>query len=326
MKLFHRRQFLHLTGGAVALPGLSVIATAQSYPTRPVRIIAGFPAGGPVDFGARIAGEILSERLAQNFLVENHPGAAGNIAVEMVMRLPADGYTLLAVGPPAAINATLYQNLAFDFLKDLAPVAGVLSVPYVMEVTPSLPVKTVEELIAYAKANPGKINFSSSGNGTGQHIAGEMFRAMTGVDMVHVPYRGTPDALVDLMAGRVQMMIDPISSSIEHIKAGKLRALAVASLTRSNALPELSTVDEFVPGFEMTAWYGVCALKKTPADIVNRLNDEINAGLGKTAMKERIAGLGAEPLIGPPAEFGKRIAKDTEKWGEVIRGAHITAT
>lgn len=325
MKFFHRRQFLHLAGGAAALPGLSVIARAQSYPTRPVHIIAGFPAGGPVDFGARIAGEILSERLAQNFLVENHPGAAGNIAIEMVMRLPADGYTLLAVGPPAAINATLYQNLEFNFLRDLAPVAGVCSVPYVMEVTPSLPAKTIEEFIAYARANPGKVNFSSSGNGTGQHIAGEMFRIMTGVDMVHVPYRGTPDALVDLMAGRVQMMIDPISSSIEHIRAGKLRALAVASLTRSDALPELPTIDEFVPGFEMTAWYGVCAPKKTPADIVNRLNEEINAGLGKAAVKKHFVDLGADSLIGPPAEFGKRIEKDTEKWGEVIRTAHITA-
>jgi len=242
------------------------------------------------------------------------------------MRLPADGYTLLAVGPPAAINATLYQNLEFNFLKDLAPVAGVYSVPYVMEVTPSLPTRTVKEFIAYAKTNPGKINFSSSGNGSGQHIASEMFRVMTGVDIVHVPYRGTPDALIDLMAGRVQMMIDPISSSIEHIRAGKLRALAVASLTRSEALPELPTVDEFVPGFEMTAWYGVCAPNKTPADIVNRLNEEINVGLGKIAMKKRIADLGAVSLIGPPAEFGKRIAKDTEKWGEVIRAAHITAT
>ena len=325
MGLFHRRQFLHLARGAAALAGLSGPAGAQSYPTRPVHVIAGFPAGGPIDFGARIASEILSERLAQNFLVENHPGAAGNLAVEMVIRLPADGYTLLAVGPPAAINATLYQNLEFNFLKDLAPVAGVYSVPYVMEVTPSLPARTVREFIDYAKTNPGKINFSSSGNGSGQHIAGEMFRVMTGVDIVHVPYRGTPDALVDLMAGRVQMMIDPISSSIEHIRAGKLRALAVASLTRSEALPELPTVNDFVPGFEMTAWYGICAPSKTPADIVNRLNEEINAGLGKIAMKKRIADLGAGSLIGPPAEFGKRIANDTEKWGDVIRTAHITA-
>ena len=318
-----RRKFLHLAAGAAALPAGPRIAWAQAYPTRPVRMIAGFPAGGPVDIPARIVGQILSERLGQNFVIDNRPGAAGNIAAEMVIRAPADGYTLLAVGPPAAINTTLYQNLSFNFLEDLTPVAGVLSVPYVMEVTPSLRAKTVPEFIAYAKANPGTINFGSGGNGAGQQIAGEMLKMMTGIDMVHVPYRGGALALVDLMAGQVQMMIDPMSSSIEHIRAGKLRALAVASLTRSNALPDLPTVSEFVPGYEMTAWYGVCAPKKTPAEIIDKLNKQINAGLGESGMKKRIADLGGQPLIGPPAEFGKRIADDTEKFGKVVRAAYI---
>jgi tripartite-type tricarboxylate transporter receptor subunit TctC len=320
-----RRQFLHLAAGAAAVPVASRIALAQNYPARQVRVIAGFPAGGPVDIVARLVGQTLSERLGQTFFIDTHPGAGGNVATELVVRAPADGYTLLVVGPPAAINTTLYVKLSFDFLDDIAPVAGFMSVPYVMEVTPSFPAKTVPEFIAYAKANPGKINFASGGNGAGQQIAGEMFKMMTGVNMVHVPYRGGALALVDLMAGEVQMMIDPMSSSIEYIRAGKLRALAVASATRSDALPDLPTVADFVPNYEMSAWYGLCAPKKTPAELIDKLNKEINAGLADSRMKARIADLGGTPLLGSPGDFGKRIAEDTEKWGKVIQTANIKA-
>jgi tripartite-type tricarboxylate transporter receptor subunit TctC len=325
MKLPHRRHFLHLAAGAAVLPALSRVARAENYPTRPVRVIAGFPAGGPVDIAARLAGQILSERLGQNFFIQNHPGAGGNVATELVVRAPADGYTLLAVGAPAAINTTLYSNLPFNFLDDIAPVAGVMNVPYVMEVTPLFPAKTVPEFIAYAKANPGKINFGSGGNGTGQQIAGEMFNMMTGVSMVHVPYRGGALALVDLMAGQVQMMIDTISSSIEFIKAGKLRALAMASTARSEALPDLSTVGDFVPGYEMSTWFGLCAPKNTPATVIDTLNKTINSGLADPATKKRVADLGGTPLPGAPGDFGKHIAEDTEKWGKVIRATGIKA-
>jgi len=320
-----RRTFLHLAASAAALPTVSRLARAQAYPSRPVRVIAGFPAGGAVDTAGRFVGQILSERLGQNFVIENRPGAGGNIAAEAVVRAPSDGYTLLVVGSTAATNTTLYDNLSFNFLDDLAPVAGIFSVPLVMEVTPSFPVKTVPEFIAYAKTNPGRINFASAGNGTGQQIASEMFKMMTGVEVVHVPYRGGAPALVDLMAGQVQMMIDPMSSSIEYIRAGKLRALAVASLSRSNVLPDLPTISDFVSGYEISAWYGICAPKKTPPAIIDKLNKEINAGLGEPGMKKRIADLGGEPFIGPPAEFGRRIAEDTEKLGKVIRAANIKA-
>jgi len=318
-----RRKFLHLTAGAAVLPAVSRIARADAYPSRPVRIVVGYPPGGPFSIVARFASEILSDRLGQNFYVDNRPGPGGNLGTEIVARAPPDGYTLLVVGPPAAINATLYDNLSFNFLEDIAPVAGAFSVPYVMEVTPSFPAKTVPEFIAYAKANPGKINMASGGNGSGQQIAGEMFKMMTGVNMVHVPYRGGAGALVDLMAGQVQVMFDPMSSSIEYIKAGKLRALAVASVTPSDALRNLPTIGDFVPGYEMSAWYGICAPKKTPAELIDKLNKELNAGFAGSKLKTLIADLGGTSLIGSPSDFGTRIAEYTEKWGKVVRAANI---
>ena len=320
-----RRKFLHLAAGAAALPAVSRLAMAQAYPTRPVRLIVGFPAGGPGDLVARLIGQWLSERLGQQFVIENKPGAGSNIGTEAVVNAPADGYTLLFATSPNAINATLYEKLNFNFIRDIAPVAGVIRVPNVMVVNPSVPVHTVPEFIAYAKANPGKINMASGGNGSTPHVSGELFKMMTGVNLVHVPYRGAAPAVTDLLSGQVQVMFDLMSSSIEHIRAGKLPALAVTTATRSEALPEIPTVGNFVPGYEASTWQGVGAPKNTPAEIVDKLNKEINAGLADRKLKARLADLGATVLAGSPADFGKLIAEETEKWGKVIRAANIKA-
>jgi len=319
LKLPHRRQFLHLAAGAAALPTTSRFARAQAYPSRPVRLIVGFPAGGPTDILARLIGQWLSERLGQPFVIENKPGAGTNIATEAVVRAPADGYTLLLVGAPAAINATLYDNLSFVFLRDIAPVASMIRVANVMEVNPSVPATTVAEFIAYAKANPGKINMASGGSGGTPHVAGELFKMMAGVDMIHVPYRGSPQALTDLMGGQVQVMFDVMPSSIEFIRAGKLRALAVTTAMRSEALPGVPAVGEFVPGYEASAWYGIGAPKGTPIEIIDRLNTQINAGLADPKLKARLADLGGSALAGSPSDFGKLIADETEKWAKVVK-------
>jgi tripartite-type tricarboxylate transporter receptor subunit TctC len=324
MKLL-RREFLQLSAAAMAMPAVARLARAETYPGRPVHIIVGFAAGGPNDISARLIGQWLSERLGQQFVVENRPGAGGNVATELVVRAPADGYTLLLVPAPAAINATLYDNLNFNFIRDIAPVAGILRVPEVMVVNPAVPANAVPEFIAYAKANPGKINMASAGNGTVPHVAGELFKFMTGVDLVRVGYRGGGPALVDLMGGQVQVMFEPTLSTIGYIRAGKLRALAVTSATRSAALPDVPTVGEFVPGYEATAWFGIGAPKDTPADIVAKLNGEINAGLADAKVKERLADLGGEPMPMSSADFAKFIAEETEKWGKVVRAAGIKA-
>jgi tripartite-type tricarboxylate transporter receptor subunit TctC len=318
-----RRQFLHLAAGAATLPAVSRIARAQSYPTRPVRIIVPFPAGGPYDIHARLMGPWLSERFSQPLVIENRPGAGGNIGIEAVVRARADGYTLLLVGVGAAINATLYEKLNFNFMRDIAPVAAISRVPNIMEVHPSFPAKTVPEFIAYAKANPGRINMASGGNGTAAHVTGELFKMMTGINMTHVPYRGSAPALTDLIGGQVQVTFDPLPSSIEHIRAGKLRALAVTTIVRSEALPDVPTVGDFVPGFEASAWYGVGAPRNTPSEIVDRLNKEINAALADPKMKGRLADVGSIPTSMTPAEFGIFVAEETEKWGKVIRAANI---
>ena len=320
-----RREFLHLSAAAIALPAVARSAWAETYPARPVHIIVGFAAGGPNDISARLIGQWLSERLGQQFVVENRPGAGGNVATEFVVRAPADGYTLLLVPAPAAINATLYDNLNFNFIRDIAPVAGILRVPEVMVVNPAVPANTVPEFIAYAKANPGKINMASAGNGSVPHVAGELFKFMTGVDLVRVGYRGGGPALVDLMGGQVQVMFEPTLSTIGYIRAGKLRALAVTSATRSAALPDVPTVGEFVPGYEATAWFGIGAPKNTPADIIAKLNGEINAGLADAKIKERLADMGGEPMPMSTADFAKFIVDETEKWGKVVRAAGIKA-
>jgi tripartite-type tricarboxylate transporter receptor subunit TctC len=320
-----RREFLHLSAAAIALPSVARLARAETYPARPVHIMVGFAAGGPNDISARLIGQWLSERLGQQFVVENRPGAGGNVATELVVRAPADGYTLLLVPAPAAINATLYDNLNFNFIRDIAPVAGILRVPEVMVVNPAVPANTVPEFIAYAKANPGKINMASAGNGTVPHVAGELFKFMTGVDLVRVGYRGGGPALVDLMGGQVQVMFEPTLSTVGYIRAGKLRALAVTSATRSAALPDVPTVGEFVPGYEATAWFGIGAPRNTPADIVAKLNGEINAGLADAKIKERLADLGGEPMPMATADFAKFIVDETEKWGKVVHAAGIKA-
>jgi tripartite-type tricarboxylate transporter receptor subunit TctC len=320
-----RRNFLHLATGAAALPVVSRFAWAQAYPTRPVRLIVGFPAGGPGDLVARLIGQWLSERLGQQFVIENKPGAGSNLGTEAVVNAPPDGYTLLFTASPNAINATLYGKLNFNFIRDIAPVAALIRVPNVMEVNPSVPVHTVPEFIAYAKANPGKINMASGGNGSTPHVAGELFKMMTGVNLVHVPYRGAAPAVTDLLAGQVQVMFDLMSSSIGHIRAGKLRALAVTTATRSEVLPDIPTVDDFVPGYEASTWQGVGAPKNTPTEIVNKLNREINAGLADQKLKARLADLGATVLLGSPADFGKLIADETEKWAKVVKFASIKA-
>jgi tripartite-type tricarboxylate transporter receptor subunit TctC len=317
-----RRQFIRLTAAAAALPAVSRVARAQTYPMRPVHLIVGFPPGGAVDITARLMGRWLSERLGQPFVIENRPGAGTNIATELVVRAPADGHTLLMISPPAAINATLYENLKFNFIRDIAPVATALQAPYILVVNPSVPAKNVPEFIAYAKANPGKINIGSSGNGSGPHLAGELFKMMAGIDMPHVPYRGEAPATTDLLGGQVQVLFGT-SAAIEHIKAGRLRALAVTTATRSPALPDIPALSDFLPGYEVGFWDGFGAPKNTPPEIIDKLNREINAALADPAMKTRIASLGYSVFASSPADFGKFIADETKKWGKVIRAAHI---
>ena len=320
-----RRQFLHLAAGAAALPAVSRFARAQGYPSRPVRIVVGFPAGGGSDITARLMGQWLSERLGQPFVVENRPGAATNIATEAVVRAPADGYTLLLFGSSSAINATFYDKLPFNLIRDISPVAGINRVPYVIVLNPSVPAKSVPEFIAYAKANPGKINMASSGNGSVQHVSGELFKIMTGISLVHVPYRGAAPALTDLISGQVQVMFDAVSSSIEYIRAGKLRALAMTTATRSDALPDLPTISDFVPGYETSSWSGIGAPKNTPVEIVDKLNKEINAALADPKVKARLADLGSVQMPLSSADFGNLISESVEKWGKVIRTANIKA-
>jgi tripartite-type tricarboxylate transporter receptor subunit TctC len=318
-----RRRFLRLAAGAVAMPAVARVASAQAYPSRPVRIVVGFAAGGSVDIGARLIGQWLQERLGQAFVVENRPGAATNIATETVVRAPPDGYTLLMVGPSSTINATLYDKLNFVFLRDVAPVASTIRQPQVMLASPSLTAKTVPELIAYAKANPGKITMASAGTGSSGHLAGELFKMMAGVNMLHVPYRGAGPALTDLLGGQVLTAVVGIAGSIEQVRAGKLRALAVTTTTRAPALPDVPTVSEFVPGFEAGDVLGLVAPRNTPAEIVDTLNKEINAALADPKTKTRFADLGGTALALTPAEYGKLLADETEKWGKVIRSANI---
>ncbi len=325
MKLPHRRKFLHLAACAVALPAVSRIARAQTYPSRPVRIIVPFAPGGSTDIIARLMGQWLSERLGQQFVIENRPGAGSNIGTEVVVNAPPDGYTLLLVGASSAINATLYEKLSFNFLRDIAPVSGIISIPFIMAVNPSFPAKTVSEFSAYARANSGKVNLASGGNGTAGHLSGELFKMMAGIDMVHVPYRGEAPALTDMLGGQVQAMFGTMPASIEYVRAGKLRPLAVTSARRSELLPDLPTVGDFVPGYETSAWQGIGAPKNTPAEIINKLNKEINAGLADPKIKTRVADMGGTVLAGSPADFGKLIADETEKWGKVIRAANIKA-
>jgi tripartite-type tricarboxylate transporter receptor subunit TctC len=319
MKLPHRRQFLHLAAGAAALPAVSRVTWAQAYPSRPVRWILGFTSGGNTDIISRLLGQRLSEQLGQPFIIESRPGAGTNIATEAVVRAPADGHTLLFVSASNAINATLYDKLNFNFIRDIAPVASLVRAPNVMVVNPTVPAKTVPEFIAYAKANPGKINMASPGIGTTPHLAGELFKTMTGVNIQHVPYRGAAPALTDLIAGQVQLYFVTTPASIDYIRTGKLRALAVTTATRSEALPDIPSVSEFVPGYEASAWWGVGAPKDTPADIVEKLNKEINAALADPKMKARLADLGCTVLAGSPGDFGKLIAEETEKWGKVVK-------
>jgi tripartite-type tricarboxylate transporter receptor subunit TctC len=314
-----RRTFLHLAAGAAGLPAAPRIARAQAYPTRPVRLIAPFAPGASSDITARLIGQWLSERLGQQFVIDNRPGGGGNIGTEAVVRASPDGYTLLMVGGHNAINATLYDKLNFNFIRDIAPVASIISAPYVMAVNLTVPAKTVPEFIAYAKANPGKISMASVGIGSGPHMAGELFKVMAGVNMVHVPYRGGGPALTDLFAGQVQVMFVTTVTSIEYIKSGRLRALAVATATRSDALPDIPTVGEFVPGYEASAWFGVGAPKNTLSQIIDKLNEAINAGLADPKIKARLAGLGGTPLVGSAADFGRLLADETEKWGKVVK-------
>jgi tripartite-type tricarboxylate transporter receptor subunit TctC len=320
-----RRRFLQLAAASVALPALSRIARAQSYPTKPVRIIVGFSAAGTADIIARVTGQWLSERLPQQFVIENRTGAGGNIGTEAVVKAPPDGYTLLLVAPTNAINAMLYDKLDFNFIRDIAPVASVMRTPGVMEVNPSFPAKTVPEFIAYAKANPGKLNMAIGGIGTAQHTYGELFKMLAGVDLVPVFYRGSRPALTDLIAGRVQVLFDILPSSMGFIKAGTVRALAVSTATRWETLPDIPTIAEFVPGYEASSWYGIGAPSNTPAEIVEKLNKEINAGLTDPKFKLQLAAVGGMALPGSPADFKKLIADETEKWGKVIRAANIKA-
>ena len=318
---FSRRRFVQFAASASALSSIARTARADTYPTRPVRMVVGFPASNASDIVARLAGQKLSERLGQSFIVENRPGAGGNIGVEFVVNAAPDGYTLLAASTSAAINATLYGHLNFNFLRDIAPVAGVARAPYVLVVTPAFPATTVAEFIAYAKANPGKINMASAGNGSLSHLCGELFKTMAGIDMVHVPYRTS--FLPDLFAGQIQVVFSPISQSIEYVRGGKLRALAVTSATRQPSLPDIPAVAEFVPGYEASGWYGIGAPKNTPADIVASLNTAMNSALAEADMKSRLNELGAVPMPTTPAEFASFLAADTEKWGKVIRAADI---
>jgi tripartite-type tricarboxylate transporter receptor subunit TctC len=325
MKLPHRRRFLHLAAGAATLPAVSRVARAQAYPTRPVRIMVGFPPGGGADIVARLMAQWLSERLGQQFIVENRPGAAGNIAVEGLVRAPPDGYTLAIVNTNNSINAALYDKLSFNLIRDIMPVAGLTSDPMLVVVSPSVAARTVPEFIAYAKANPGKINMASGGNGSVQHVAGELFKMMAGVDFTHVPYRGAGPALTDLIGGQVHVMFDVTTSSIEHIRSGQLRALAVTTATRVQSMPDIPSVSESVPGYEATANRGIGVPKNTPSDIVDKLNKEINAGLGDPKMVVRIAELGGGPLAGSPADFGRLLTQEVEKWGNVVKFASLKA-
>jgi tripartite-type tricarboxylate transporter receptor subunit TctC len=320
-----RRQFLHLAAGAAALPAVSRIAKAQSYPSRPVRIVVPFAAGGNVDLFARLIGQWLSERLRQPFVIENRPGAGTTIGTEAVVRAAPDGYTLLMASTAATINATIYEKLSFNFVRDIAPVAAVVRTPFVMAVHPSVPAKTVLEFIAYAKASSGKLSMASSGIGTTPHVAGELFKMMTGVDMVHVPYRGAGPALTDLIAGQVHVYFTALPEAIEHIRVGKIRALAVTTAAQSEVLPDTPTLSGVLPGFEASFWAGFGAPKSTPTEIVDNLNKAINAGLADPEIKSRLAELGGTVLVGSPADFGKLIAEETEKWGKVIRAASIKA-
>jgi tripartite-type tricarboxylate transporter receptor subunit TctC len=316
---FPRRHFLHLAASAAVLPAMPRLARAQSYPSRPVRWIVGFAAGGPQDIVARLLAQQLSERLGQQFVIENRAGAGGNIGTEAVVRSPADGYTMLMIGPSATINATLYDNLSFVFLRDIAPVASIIRTSNVMEVHPSFPAKTVPEFIAYAKTNPSKINMASAGSGSSQHMAGELFKMMAGIEMVHVPYRGAAPALTDLLAGQVQVMFDNLTSSVEHVRGGRLRGLAVTTAARSDALPDLPIVGDFVPGYEASGIYGIGVPKDTPPDIVDKLNREINAALSDPRIKARLADLGGLILSGTSADFAKVLAEEVEKWGKVVK-------
>jgi len=318
-----RREFLHLAAGAAALPFAPHVAKAQAYPTRPVRWIVGLAPGGVQDILARLMGQWLSERLGQQFVIENRPGAGGNIGTEAVVRAPADGYTLLLVQAGNAINATLYDKLNFNFARDIAPVASISNQPLVMLVNPSLPAKTIPEFIAYAKANPGKLNMASAGNGTGGHVAGELLNMMAGIKIEHVPYRGGAPAMTDLIGGQVQAFFGTPAASIEYIRAGTLRALAVTTTMRSEVLPDIPTVGDYLPGYEASVWWGVGAPKNTPAQIVDKLNMEINAGLADPRIRARLADLGGTPLSGSPADFGKLIAEETEKWGKVVKFAGL---
>jgi tripartite-type tricarboxylate transporter receptor subunit TctC len=320
-----RRIFLHLVAGAVALQVVSGTASAQMYPTKPVRIVVGFAPGGGADITARLVGQSLSERLDQQFLIENRPGAGTNIGTEAVVNAPADGYTLLLVTSANAANATLYEKLNFDFIHDIVPVASIAKEALVLVAHPSFPAKTVPELITYARTNPGKIEMASTGYGGAAHMFGELFKVNAGINMLNVPYRGTAPALTDLLGGQVQVMFASMPGSIEYIRAGKLRALAVTTATRSEVLPDIPTVAEFVPSYEASAWYGVGAPKSTPADIVDKLNKEINAALADPKLKARLADLGSTVMAQSPADFGKLIAADTEKWAKVIRAANIKA-
>jgi tripartite-type tricarboxylate transporter receptor subunit TctC len=318
-----RRGFLYLTAGAVSLSAASRFALAQAYPSRPVRIIVGFGAGGAPDILARLIGQWLSDRLDQQFIVENRPGAGSNIATEAVVHAPADGHTLLLASMGNAVNATLYGNLNYDFLRDIAPVAGISREPLGMEVHPSFPARSVPEFIAYAKANPGKISYASAGSGTSLHMAGELFKMMARVDMVHVPYRSSAAALTDLLGGQVQMLFSPLPSSIEYVRTGRLRALATTGAVRSGALPDTPIVGDFLPAYEASAWYGVCAPRNTSAEIVDKLNKEINAGIADAKLKARLADLGSSPFVASPSEFGKYLAEQTEKWGSVVKAANL---
>jgi tripartite-type tricarboxylate transporter receptor subunit TctC len=325
MKLPHRRQFLHLAAGATVLPALSRVATADDYPSKPVRILVGYAAGGATDTIARMIGQRLAERLGQQFLVETRTGAGTNIAAEALVRAPPDGYTLFLATSANAINATLYERLSFNFIRDVAPVAIVADAPLVMEVHPSVPVHTVPEFIAYARANPGKINMASAGTGSPVHVAGELFMMTTGIKLVHVPYRGSAPAITDMLGGQMQVIFDTVPTSLEHIRAGKLRPLAVTTTKRLDALPDVPTVADFLPGFEASAWQGLCAPKGTPADIIDRLNKEVNAAVADPKMKRQLEDLSLRVMLGTPADFGKLIADDTEKWAKVIKFAGIKA-
>jgi tripartite-type tricarboxylate transporter receptor subunit TctC len=318
-----RRQFLELAGAALTAPAFSRVASAEEYPARPVRIVAGFAAGGGVDITARLIGQWLTDRLGQSFVTENRAGAGGNIGTEAVVNAASDGYTLLLATVPNAVNASLYAGLKFDFIRDIAPVAGIIRVPMVILLNPKIAARTVPEFIAYAKANPGKINMASAGNGSAPHMAGELFKMMAGVDLVHVPYRGQGPALTDLLGGDVQVLFATAPGTTDYIKDGRLRALAVTTAVRADILPDLPTVADFVPGYEASQWYGLAAPKGTLAGIVERLNKEVNAAIADPGMKARLAAIGGEPLPGSPAEFGKLIAEETEKWAKVVRAAGI---